>query len=200
MSDYPAINRGTQFGQIPARQWQNLFSDLRRVVNLNVGPGLRLEKGLEAFRLFRTPVTPASVISSVALATAQFKLTQSADAFPDHLVCRTWDGTTEGAEDVLIAKPWLLRRTPFEDQIYNDVSYQYDTATRRTARVGPETEGQVIIPPFVVGDIIYAVRDVIGGTSVAVVGEPPAEGEPAPIIPVVWLNENPSRAWTAEEE
>ncbi len=27
----------------------------------------------------------------------------------DYLVCRTWDGEEEGEDDVLVAKPWMLR-------------------------------------------------------------------------------------------
>lgn len=60
MSEYPDIQRGTQFGQVPARQWQKAFIDLRRVVGMTAGPGLILDKGFTNYRITRTQPTPAT--------------------------------------------------------------------------------------------------------------------------------------------
>lgn len=54
MSEYPDISRGTQWSSIPARQWQNGFRDLRRLMGMTVGPGLRLDKGFTNYRITRT--------------------------------------------------------------------------------------------------------------------------------------------------
>lgn len=119
-------------------------------------------------------------------ATAQFKLTQSAGAFPDHLVCRTWDGATQGDEDVLVAKPWLLRRTPFDGQRYGGIDYVYSTPTQRAATLGEETEHQIIIPRYIVGDILKADKGIEGGTGVVVSN-----------TKLEWEARYESRAWAA---
>ncbi len=78
----------------------------------------------------------------------------------DHIVCRTWDGTTEGSTDVNIAKPpalWFsvasetLRGTPITYTAYNTTN-QSRTATRAS---GSET--QLITRAYEVNDIIWAI-------------------------------------------
>lgn len=55
MAEYPDIERGTNFGDIPARQWQNLSSRARRSDNFNVGPGLLIEKARDGDRILLDP-------------------------------------------------------------------------------------------------------------------------------------------------
>lgn len=122
----------------------------------------------------------AAIVSAVA----QFKLTQSAADFPDHLVCRTWDGETQGDDDVLIAKPWLLRRTPFDGRLRGSIRYTYQTPIHREARIGNNSEDQIIIPAYRIDDLIYASKAIVGGTSV--IWED---------VPLDWLAWTDGRAW-----
>lgn len=152
----------------------------------------QLNEPVEALNRMTTGVGVPQQVAGVPLAagisaTAQFKLAQDADTHADYLVCHTWDWTTEGVEDVLIAKPWLLRQTPFDGQVYNGVHYAYVLPTRRTASIFGDTEEQIIIPPYVVGGVLRADKNIEGGTG------------------VIWLEQElewearyASRAWTAE--
>jgi hypothetical protein len=95
----------------------------------------------------------------------RFVITNASD-FGDYLVC----STPSGVSDVYVAKPWGLRRTPFDDMPpRNDMTYAYTSNTRRiaTLTVGEETEteNQVINPPWLVDDEILA-NLVNGGTGV----------------------------------
>lgn len=124
-------------------------------------------------------------------AVAQFKLVAPADAFPDHLMCVTWDGTTEGTDIVLVAKPWDVRRTPFDGEGDEIVElYTYFTPTERDAliRIGRIVERQIIIRRYEVGVVLYATKNVKGGTGVTHEDSP-----------VVWLDDNRAgRAWAAK--
>jgi len=84
----------------------------------------------------------------------------------DHLVCHSWDGETAGNTDILVAKPYLLRRTPFDGGERDGVSYDYTSSIQRTATKDATTETQVIVPTYVADDVIYAARFTDGGTDV----------------------------------
>lgn len=91
------------------------------------------------------------------------------ECFGDCLRCRAITGLvgeeTEGTEDVMVAKPWHLQKTPFEGNTINNITYHYDVDDphRRTAvedEGGPDedSEEQVIVPEYVVdSDVIFAV-------------------------------------------
>lgn len=87
----------------------------------------------------------------------------------DYLVCRTWDGTTLGSEDVNVAKPYHLRRGPFHGQTINGVTYTYITAQRRTLThttltPATATSEEFVTPPYAVNDQILAVEPQGGPT------------------------------------
>lgn len=88
----------------------------------------------------------------------------------DYLVCNP---VTANGVDVTveknIAKPYLLRRTPFDDSSRNGISYTYTSDITRTADDGSETENQVIVPSYVAGDLIF-VSNVLPNTAVTVAG------------------------------
>jgi hypothetical protein len=94
----------------------------------------------------------------------------------DYIVARTWDGTTEGSEDVKLAKPWLLRRSPFEEGGAHDdrdgASFYYITDSERIVQ---DADGwptfEMVEPPYLADDEINTVGTVIGGTGVEVGGE-----------------------------
>lgn len=81
----------------------------------------------------------------------------------DYLVCLPLN--VGAVENVKVAKPWDLRRTPFDGLTVNGISYTYSSEGARTATAG-ESEDQVVIPAYFAGAEIYAVDDPIGGTGV----------------------------------
>jgi len=119
----------------------------------------------------------------------------------DWLLCEEWDGVTAGARHY-VAKPYKLRRTPFESRRINGLEYSYTTDTERVADGDPwdgsNQETQVVVPAWAVadgasgygGDLIYAVDDPAGGTAVT---DPDSN-------PVTWLDLNlDGRAWAKKQ-
>lgn len=86
----------------------------------------------------------------------------------DWIVCREWDGTTEGGEDVKIALPYQLRRSPWDGMTIAiakefptasvDVTYTYQSNSYRKAVNGTLTEYQEIVPRYRLNDEIYAME------------------------------------------
>jgi len=116
----------------------------------------------------------------------------------DYLVCRTLDvSNNAGDDDIKVAKPYLLRRTPFDGETRNGISYTYSSDTEREADDGDDTEDQVVVPSYVehgddeTGDEIYAIRAPTGGTGVV-----DSENNA-----VSWLDLNvDGRAWAQKAE
>lgn len=88
----------------------------------------------------------------------------------DYIVCRRWDGTTEGTEDVRVAKPWKLRH---DADNYGTVT---SLATTSASEVdvddgggGEDAETWIITPSYETNDEIYALA--VGGTGVTVSGD-----------------------------
>lgn len=178
---------GNLMGQsiAPLRRWRKHQPLDHRQLNEPVEAINRMITGVGVPRQVIGRVgAPAAAVSLVA----QFKLTQSGADFPDHLVCRTWDGETLGDEDVLVAKPWSLRRTPFDDIERDGVIYEYITNVERWVKLVSNldvVERQTIAKRYLVGDILDAVTAIEGGTSV-MAGE----------VPVTWLDLNvDTRDW-----
>lgn len=116
--------------------------------------------------------------SRKAVSVRQFKIV-SVQA--DYLVCHTWNGTVEGADNINIAKSPLLRNIAAR----NGITYTYTSPVLRTAAQGVTTETQVVSPAFVVGDVIFAQRGVVGDTGVTVAG-----------AALQWIDQNlDGRAW-----
>ena len=149
----------------------------------------------------------------------QFKIKEIDD---DFLKCVTWDGVAEGTALLEIGKPYLLRKTPFDFDVsegytrtlpngrtnkYTYLNYQ----KRKVINTEDEddTEIQVIVPAYVVGDVIYAYKGMRGGidTKNGVSQEntggginpyaPASESEaPLPRVNLFWLDtNNDGRAW-----
>lgn len=95
----------------------------------------------------------------------------------DWVICETHRGRYDAAGDddyVRVAKPYLLRQTPFDGtdangtaKTRNGLTFEYsDGSTRTVTDSDGYTEEQVIVPGYVEGDIIYAARGMLGGTGV----------------------------------
>ena len=158
--------------------------------SIKVGPGLRASYRVDG-TLIELEGRAASGGAGGTI--QQYKVTVISD---DSITCRTWDGTTDGTSDVIVAKPYRLRKTPwngitvvydFNGTSYSIVYSYLATPGFRTAQVtvgGTQTtESQAIIPIYKVGDIIYATEPE-GGTDVFVGSA------------VTWLDLNvDARAW-----
>lgn len=100
----------------------------------------------------------------------------------DYVVCRLWypaadsGAGVEGTVDVNIAKPYLLRRTPFDGVAITYpgaqvITYTYTQHYSRSADDTVDTETQVMTPRYFVNEQILAVRGIGGSTGVAVSGD-----------------------------
>lgn len=69
----------------------------------------------------------------------------------DHLVCRRSNDS-----EVNVARPFRLRRTPFDGLDFNGVHYDYADANTRTATIPDSNREQLerVIPPYVVDEEI----------------------------------------------
>ena len=105
----------------------------------------------------------------------------------DYITCDTPSG-----KSVDVAKPYLLRRTPFDGETRDGITYTYSSDSARQGDDGANTEDQVIVPSYVVNDIIFAVRNPVGGTGVD-------DGE-SPATNITYLDLNlDGRAWAKED-
>lgn len=146
---------------------------------------VRTSAGAGPFGLTPTASELAAMMGGSGVPTARFKV-QSVHT--DYLTCRTYDGTTTGTEDINVAMPWDLRRTPFHGLTVNGITYTYSSDIQRSATNGTTTETHVITPPYFTNCEIWAFRAVGGGTSVTV----SSDG-------LVWQDMNVSgRAWAVK--
>lgn len=95
--------------------------------------------------------------------------------FGDYLQVRELTTYSDGSDvigpvDILVAKPWILRRTPFDNQIFNNFLYEYiDQETRTATDQSPpnKVEIQYTTPAYFLNSRIYCARIVSGGTGVS---------------------------------
>lgn len=129
-----------------------------RKLNRTVSAVNRLAGGLRPPR--QTTSSPKNGTPGIGLAAKQFRVVS---AHGDYLICNPQDGQSFTSDQVIVAKPYLLRRTEFEANGRNGITYEYTDDTQRTADDGDgTTETQHITPAYVEGDIIYAIRNFSG--------------------------------------
>lgn len=113
----------------------------------------------------------------------------------DYFEAKAYDGTTQTGSAIKIAKPFQLRRTPFDGEYISglQVSYSYSSDTTRTATHDDEDEEQLVIPKYLIDfSVIFAVKPVAGSTGVTWFD---GEGD----VPIGWLDLNlDARAWARE--
>lgn len=76
----------------------------------------------------------------------------------DYLICHYYNNDIEESTDIYVLKPWTLRRTPFDGQTVNGISYAYSDNSTRVATKDTIVETQYITPDYNIDDIIYAER------------------------------------------
>ena len=114
----------------------------------------------------------------------------------DHLTCHKFDFITEGTEDILVALPYLLRRTPFDGVTIDAITFTYASNIERSLTDGSTTEVQVITPRYrgeigsYVGDVIFVKSGILKGTGVTVA-----------TVPLKFLDGNDDgREWARKKE
>lgn len=141
--------------------------------------------------MLRGVAMPRQVNPNSASSAPEVRRFKISEIKPDYLLCVQWDGITEGAA-TYIAKPFLLRGSAttrtFSGGTLTFGSYTTDGG-QREATLDAVSETQVIVPEYVVGDEIVAVRNVRGKTGVT---REDADAE----VEVIWLDMNTdARAW-----
>lgn len=132
---------------------------LRRLLRAAISNQLQPAPG---YRIRRTPGGTFLGLDPSAGGGGSFSLHRFKSIQAEYLVCRTWDGTTEGTEDVNIAKPYLLRQSITSRTMHGTpITYTYPggaTSQTRQATGSGRTETGFITEAYVVNDIIWAVR------------------------------------------
>lgn len=146
----------------PANAW------LRRILRFCIS--IRLRPG----RNYRVNYTPTGTFLDIddSVAGGRASLYRVVSMQGDHLVCRSWNGTTPGTVDVNIAKPDKLRHSIATETLRTVVvNYSsYSTANQtRLATGGSSSETQYVTPPYLVNDLIWAIN---ATTTVSVTGTP----------------------------
>ena len=123
----------------------------------------------------------------------------------DYLIAKPYNGDEVEDNEVKIALPYLLRRTPFET-LTNPIAitptrggftYTYTTDSERisTKTSDSTTETQVLVPEYVVDDIIYAQKGVLGGVSTEI------KDDAGKDIRLDWIDQNlDGRFWAKKSE
>lgn len=83
----------------------------------------------------------------------------------DYLTCYSYSGDAVTSSVINVAKPYLLRVTPFNGFSRNGISYVYTSNSTRIASNG-DTENQLIVANYVAGDQIMAVTNILGSSGV----------------------------------
>lgn len=82
----------------------------------------------------------------------------------DALVCNPFDGASaDTTSEIQVAKPPELRRSHTS---WNGMTFIYSTDQARVATSGADTENQSVVPAYVVGDVILAADNIVGGSGV----------------------------------
>ncbi len=131
----------------------------------------------------------------------------------DVAICNAFNGTTRGEDEIKIALPFILRKTPFDSasdpipELRDGIEYTYTftndddterfdkrTSIIKVAGEEDDEEIQVIVSPYYDGDIVYAMAGIQGGTGVY--------HDEAKEKPVLWLQIECPKEWafTSEEE
>lgn len=130
----------------------------------------------------------------------QLKMFKVVKLEQDVIICNTWNGIEKGTDEIKVAMPFLIRRTPFDEATRTDpkranITYVYSDFNLRLATdEDDETEDQIIVASYELDDIIYAMKGIFGGTSLY-------HDDPANETPVIWLDTNvDGRFWALDDD
>jgi len=113
----------------------------------------------------------------------QLKILTVVSEHYDYLICS--DGKDE---NILIAKPWHLRRAPFTSTV-DGIDYTWSTIGERDADDGSDSETQIITPSYIVGEELICLR--IKGERITIYNDDASES-----IEIEWQEINSAgRCW-----
>ena len=203
MADFPNIRRGTRWEDTKAREWQNLMDAAHGIASITVQPPLQQYRTGRHVNIRLGPIAtqPARGFAAASVSARIFIFNEPLSREDDYLICREQNPEPD-ALPVYVAKPWLLRRTPFDEgmgagqthagvhyrHVFSGLPYGTLTTNRIAYRLDqPGEELQVINPPWIMGDPITAIQ-VAGGTGI----QARAGGDP---VDVTWLALDEVRMW-----
>ena len=86
------------------------------------------------------------------------------DEAGDYLICDSWDGATQGGEQFIVAKPYLLQQSTLDGQTdAQGNSYAFTGIDAVTVTNGTDTEDWEVTMDYNIGDLIYAAGSIRGG-------------------------------------
>ncbi len=126
----------------------------------------------------------------------------------DYLTCSQWTGgTSDYIAPIYVAKPYSLRRSPFDGWTINGLKYVYSTSTKRSVTKTSNSEGRVesVTPAWVLPDT--AANNSSGATATypgdlikAQVFDPVPGIMGADNNPIVWVDTNDAgRIWSVTD-
>lgn len=117
----------------------------------------------------------------------------------DVIICNFTDGVTNQPDEIKVAMPFLLRKTPFDDPTATEtpragITYLYSDFNKRLAtNEFNEDEDQILVDSYEESDIIFAMTGIFGNTAVF--------HDVAKEIPVIWLDINiDGRFWALDDD
>jgi len=113
---------------------------------------------------------PRQVATEPTLIRGELMQMQIVSIENDYLTCYPYNGTEALTTQIAyVAKPYLLRRTPFDGETRNEITYTYVTSSERTAsKSGEDDITEKLTPSYQVGDVIYVAKNTRYGTSLTV--------------------------------
>jgi hypothetical protein len=118
----------------------------------------------------------------------------------DVVICNTFDGVESGEDEIKVALPYLLRKTPFDAATRTEepragITYVYsDNHLRLATNEDEDEENQIIVDSYEEGDIIFAMRGIFSNTGLYA-------DDPTNEIPIVWIdNNNDGRYWAQDDD
>lgn len=150
MNDLPGDLGGTH----PLRHWLNRLKQAVAARTPLPAPGYDLAQSPKGFVL--TPKPGRGV--------GRQKTLRVKSVTGEYLVCRTWDGTNEGASDINVAKPFNARRPATETIAGVVVNYTYtagaDALNGYRTAVGTGINETQVVVPYWIADGLIAVAEI----------------------------------------
>lgn len=108
----------------------------------------------------------------------------------EYIVCRTWDGTTEGDEDIIVAKHFDARQPASE--YLNGVLHSYSYSSfnafndQRESDNGTDVETQIVVPHWQENGLILVARTNFSGVMFDDTINPPSDLKLIEVSPRCW--------------
>lgn len=164
--------------------WKRSVEERLRALRVVESAGMAVQRTGRGIVLTPTAVSVGKG-SPPSIPVSMFRVKEVSREF---IICKTWDGEEDGEDDVLIAKPFKLRNSNTSADIgLTRITYVYNETNpqQRTASTNVDSEIQIVIPRFLLNDVIYAT--VCKGNN---------SGVKNVDVPIKWLDINADgRAW-----